>query len=83
MPIKAVPLVCSRFKDDLEILDSLPFLSYIGSMTNDRTYALMETTNHNIHTLQIKRESYVPHNVFCLKNLRTLIIDGTPLKYGM
>jgi len=83
MPIKAVPLVCSGFADDLAILNELPFITYIGSMDYDRTYALMDTNNHNILTLQIKKESYVPHIVFCLKNLRTLIIDGTPLKYGM
>lgn len=77
-----VQLDCSRFTDDLEIVNALPFRTYIGSMVHDRTYALMDTTNHNIHTLQISKETYFPGNVFCLKNLRTLIIDSTPFNYG-
>jgi len=72
---------CNQFMNDVEILRSLPFHTPLDPIyTSGRTYALMNS-NSNINTLYIYNESYVPSNIFCLKNLVTLTIDGTPFHY--
>jgi len=81
MLTKATELDCSQFTTDYDIVQTFPFRVYVGSMLNNRTYALMDSVQ-NIVTLYINKESYVPSNIFCLKNLQTLIIDETPLNYG-
>jgi hypothetical protein len=77
----ASKLDCSQFKTDVEIVRALPFHTSMGSMLVNRTYALTNADN-TIHTLYIHRESYVPSNIFCLKNLRVLTIDGTSFNYS-
>jgi Leucine-rich repeat (LRR) protein len=72
---------CNQFMNDVEILRSLPFHTPVNPIyTGHQTYALMNS-NSSIGTLYIYNESYVPSNIFCLKNLVTLTIDGTPFHY--
>jgi Leucine-rich repeat (LRR) protein len=73
---------CNQFMNDFEIVRSLPFHTPLDPITTSRrTYALMNTNKAIVDTLCIYNESYVPPNIFCLKNLVTLTIDGTPFHY--
>lgn len=71
-------LDCSKFKRDLDVLRSFSYLVQLNPLiTTDKTYAVMNAASQ-VEELSIYRETNLPLDVFCLVNLHTLRVNGTP-----
>ncbi|CAF2073313.1 unnamed protein product [Rotaria magnacalcarata] len=83
-PNERTTLDCTQFRRDYDILKSFHFLVPVNPpVTTSKTYATMNITNHVIE-LTIYNESFVPLNVYCLKNLNMLTILNTDFyQYGL
>ncbi|CAF1161940.1 unnamed protein product [Rotaria sordida] len=66
-----VPLDCSLYDDDYDVLASFPFHVNIQSdgVHSSTTYAYQET-EYQIYMLVIENENVLPLTVFCLKHLK-------------
>ncbi|CAF1311788.1 unnamed protein product [Adineta ricciae] len=74
---EASTLNCSKYRRDYDIVKSFPFsVQTSPQVTANKTYVLMDT-NNAVTDLTIYKEKYVPMNVYCLKNLKSLTIVNT------
>ncbi|CAF1053401.1 unnamed protein product [Adineta steineri] len=70
-------LDCTKFQRDYDIIKSLPFSVLISPhVATEKTHAVMNN-NNEITQLTIYKEKFIPLNVYCLKNLTSLIIHNT------
>ena len=72
-----VNLDCSKFKRDVDILRSFPYLVQLNPMIKTtQTYAIMNDKSQ-VEELYIQNEINLSQDVFCLVNLHTLKVNGT------
>jgi hypothetical protein len=71
-------LDCTRFKRDLDVLRFFSYPVQLNPLiTAGKTYANMNSASQ-VEELSIFREVDLPLDVFCLINLQTLRVNGTP-----
>jgi Leucine-rich repeat (LRR) protein len=79
-------LDCSQFSNDYDVLRQLPFPIVINPITEEdwaKSTAKMDENNIFVTDIRIEYEEFVPPSIFCLLNLETLQVDGTPFENGI
>jgi hypothetical protein len=76
---------CSQFRDDLDVLNQLPFsleMNPRGWYDEMNSSASMHKNENFVRDIDIHNEEAVPPSIVCLSKLERLTIRGTPLPDG-
>ena len=69
---------CTKFRRDIDIIRVFPFSVQLNPLLiTNKTYAIIND-NSQVEEFYVQYETTLPLDVFCLINLRTLKVIGTP-----